>query len=499
MKENKPEGTECSAHPKQECKAFCESCDIPICVLCVSIKHKTHEICELSEKIDTLSDFITKENERVQSIQSEIEKILNHIAKRSAALPNIYKQTRFHISAHAREWHQEIDKAETQLLKDLDVLQEKHAGILLKQRKELEETLKKLKILNQTDLSLAKSKDIFGLMELQLEFENQQLPTYIEETLPACFQPCLFDENFTTSHFGFINTLESQKLPIGDLTQEEKTSLRQALDVPTVLSVFDNRVPPANKENETRLYDLVPFDDDRVWVGGYSYELKLFDFQGRLHNTVPITDYGGYLSLHDGHAVYANRNDNTVKKFINGKEETLFCTKEWKPYGMTCTAALDFLVCLRTSDETESKVVRYSISCDVLQEIQYDSQYQPLFGKTNYVVENGNGDVCVADWDKKAITVVDKFGIFRFSYKGNKALKENIHGGSLTTDSMRHIIITDYLSNKIHMLDRDGLFLRYIIPDQGIRDPRAVCVVREGELMVGECNSGKVKRIKYLD
>ncbi|XP_062580152.1 uncharacterized protein LOC134242136 [Saccostrea cucullata] len=151
-----------------------------------------------------------------------------------------------------------------------------------------------------------------------------------------------------------------------------------------------------------------------------------------------------------------------------------------------------------STDKTDSKIVRYSSSGDVLQELQYDYQYQPLFKKAVYAVENGNGDICVADWDKKAVTVVDKFGIFRFSYTGNKSSKEDINGGSLTTDNMHHIIITDFQNDKIHMLDRDGRFLRYIIPDQGIETPRAVRVVREGELMVGECITGIIKRIKYL-
>ncbi|XP_062589298.1 uncharacterized protein LOC134250953 [Saccostrea cucullata] len=495
--ENRPDVGECLSHPQQQFSAFCETCDIPICVLCVSIKHKTHNICELSEKVDTLSDIIAKENERLHSMRSEFEKIFDHISKRTAALPHIYKQSKDNISSHARERHQQIDKAEKALHSDLDELQEKHAEVLLKQKKDFGEILKKLKNLKQTVFSLAKSKDVSGLMELKHELENLQVPTFIEETRPAFFQSLKFNESYTTSYFGYIETLESHKLPIDDLKQQDQTySSRQALDVPTVLSSFDTEFPASKINN--RLYDMVPLGDNRVWTGGESLKLKLFDLQGRLHDTVTITYGGMYLTLHDGHVVYSDITNKTLKKVINGKVDTLFSTGEWKPFGITCTAARDFLVCLRTTDQTASKVVRYSSSGDVLQEIQYDSEYQPLFGKTNYVVENGNGDICVADYDKKVMIVVDKFGIFRFSYTGNKESKEEFQATSLTTDSMHHIIITDFLHNKIHMLDRDGRFLRYIIPDQGIRDPRAVCVVREGELMVGECKTGMIKRIQYL-
>ena len=38
------------SHPKHECSAFCNTCDFPTCLLCVPIKHKSHNLCELSEK-----------------------------------------------------------------------------------------------------------------------------------------------------------------------------------------------------------------------------------------------------------------------------------------------------------------------------------------------------------------------------------------------------------------------------------------------------------------
>nr|XP_022327790.1 uncharacterized protein LOC111127076 [Crassostrea virginica] len=58
---------------------------------------------------------------------------------------------------------------------------------------------------------------------------------------------------------------------------------------------------------------------------------------------------------------------------------------------------------------------------------------------------------------------------------------------------------TDLKGNKIHLLDRDGRFLRYIIPDGGIEHPRAVCIISVGEMIVGESMTGVAKTIRFQE
>ena len=49
------------------------------------------------------------------------------------------------------------------------------------------------------------------------------------------------------------------------------------------------------------------------------------------------------------------------------------------------------------------------------------------------------------------------------------------------------------------MLGRDGRFLRYIIPDGGIKHPRGVCIICVGEMIVGESMTGVAKSIRFLE
>ncbi|XP_078322979.1 uncharacterized protein LOC144622229 [Crassostrea virginica] len=215
---------------------------------------------------------------------------------------------------------------------------------------------------------------------------------------------------------------------------------RKVLEAPSVSSVIDTGFPASEKYNN-RLYDMAVTDDQKVWMGGYSRELKLFDLQGHLLRTVPI-------------------------------------------------ATIVMYICY------QSKVVRYSSAGTVLQEIQYDSQYQSLYQDAWYIAENVNGDIIVTDFQKRKVIAVDILGLSRYTYSGRN---NDLDACSVATDSVGHVFVTDYTGDKIHMLDRNGRFLRYITPQGGIKGPRAVCMISDGEMIVGEQNTGLAKRIKLLE
>ena len=175
---------------------------------------------------------------------------------------------------------------------------------------------------------------------------------------------------------------------------------------------------------------------------------------------------------------------------------TMFSTGNWTPYGITGSASGDLLVCLHK--DGQSKVVRYSSTGTVLQEIQYDSQCQPLYLGVWYIAENVNGDIVVTDFNykKKQVIAVNRLGIFRYTYSEKESA---FYPMGVVTNSFGHVIVTNFSGHKIHMLDRDGQFLRYIIPEGGIKYPRAVCRMENGEIIVGESVSCIAKGIKFFE
>ena len=307
------------------------------------------------------------------------------------------------------------------------------------------------------------------------------------------------NENDMQNYFANIEKmLETKFSSFKKRLVPDPDSGRKVLEVPTVSSVIDTGLSSSVINRFGNKYfslkDMVVTDDQKVWVGGYNNELKLFDLKGNLHRTVNIW-IGNHICMYKKQLLFSAWIQNSVKKISDDDTVvTMFTTGDWEPYGITESAFGDLLVCLRKGDQ--SKVVRYNSTGTVLQEIQYVSHSQPLYRKAWYIAENNNLDIIVTYFAKKKVIAVDILGKFRYIYPGRNS---DIYAGSVATDSVGHVYITDYSDDKIHMLDRDGRFLRYIIPEGGLKFPNAICMIGDSEMIVGEQHTGLVKRIRIVE
>lgn len=174
--------------------------------------------------------------------------------------------------------------------------------------------------------------------------------------------------------------------------------------------------------------------------------------------------------------------------------------QEWKPNFRCCSATGDFLVVMFKDNDEDAKVVRYAGSTEK-QTIQFDSEGRPLFlipndqcgtDCTTYIAENRNLDICVADVHKHAIIVVNRAGELRFRYT---SITKPV---GIATDSQGRILAADSQNNRIHILDQDGQFLRYIDNcDLYTSTPWSLSVDNDDKLVVLMKDSGSVKKIQY--
>eukprot|EP00105_Crassostrea_gigas_P041866 XP_019926014.1 PREDICTED: uncharacterized protein LOC105335830 [Crassostrea gigas] len=202
-----------------------------------------------------------------------------------------------------------------------------------------------------------------------------------------------------------------------------------------------------------------------------------------------IATYGSYDEFKRGITV------NNIFWTQNTPESN---TYSWKPHGIAFSK-YHLLVCLWNQKfrqqsigkvmkiRTEKNGVPNNRTCI---EIQSDKNI-PLYVCPTYIVENGNGDICVSD--VRAVVVTDAGGMLRFRYEGNSC-KSNFDPYGICCDSSCNIIVADMKNDKIHMVDKDGEFLHHVTYE-GIRMPRALSIDSNDHVYVGEWDSDSIKII----
>ena len=145
--------------------------------------------------------------------------------------------------------------------------------------------------------------------------------------------------------------------------------------------------------------------------------------------------------------------------------------------------------------------MRYSGSTKK-QTIQWDDQGNQLYSSgygCKYLSENRNSDICVADDKKHTVVVVSSAGKLRFRYTGpHSTYWQYFKPTGITTDSQGNILISDFPDHRIHIIDQDGHFLRFI-RNCGLHRPSGLCVDSRDDLYVTESVSGKVKKLQYYN
>ncbi|XP_078312231.1 uncharacterized protein LOC144618955 [Crassostrea virginica] len=224
---------------------------------------------------------------------------------------------------------------------------------------------------------------------------------------------------------------------------------------------------------------------DRVWVSDRNNLILTDTATGKqLHSVEDSLFYGtGKHTVNcDSELIYIDK-DNNINKLSSDMKTTTSLIKHtdttWDPRCVYCSPSSgDLLVGMfRWDTDTYTytrtgKVMRYDNTGKHKQTIPHDDNTpHTLYETPHHITENNNGDVLVSDWYRGAVVVTSGEGVHRFSYTGPPSGSLNPRG--ICTDVMSHILVSDFNTRTVQMLDRDGQFLSYLLTRQspGIHGP----------------------------
>ena len=276
-------------------------------------------------------------------------------------------------------------------------------------------------------------------------------------------------------------------------TEQSKSDMKQTLSLPSSFTkVREYSVPSVDNVCHVSIDR-----SDRLWVSDDLGILVQTDLQGILLQKIQTSNgqIGCHTVTQDGGLIYSDISKKVIYRITPDKNVTEFIkTGDWTPISVHSSRINgDILVGIRKT--RKAKFTRYSKAGKEIQNIQRGNQRQELYSEPRYTTENSNGDICTSDYKKGAV-VVNKSGQHRFSYIGHGS---EFRPYGICTDVLGHILVYDSVSDTVHLLDQDGGFFSVILSSQqGIENPRDVCVDEENNLYVGQHNTNTVSVYKYL-
>ena len=472
---------QCTKHSAKACTQVCTECNIPICSLCVFFsEHKEHDTEDILKVFEIKKKQIQKDLQDLEtSIYPKYQEAATNIPVQRADINKRSQKLTTALDKQGEVLHTEIDTIIQGMKSEILDMDAQHIAALDRQENAINHTIPEI---TQIILDLKRLLDTSDFC-LVSEYTSR---TEEFRSLPAQFQ--VFFPTFTPQAINREEILQQ----IGSLSKQAITFL---LDEPMIITDIQTEYE--------YLYSVLCLSDSELWTCGIDKSMRLYNLQGELLKSVRTEpdNYPQDIAVtHRGELVYTDFNDSSINLVRGTTIQTLIRLRNWRPRGLCNTSSGALLVSMRSEDEKQTKVVRYFGSTET-QSIQWDDRGKPLYSSSyvHYIKslsENKNLDICVADYFAGAVVVVSAAGKLRFRYTGPPSTPQEFYPRGIITDSRANILISDYDNHRIHIIDQDGQFLRYI-HKCGIHLPRGLCVDSRDNLFVAEYRKCKVKKIQY--
>ncbi|XP_062596330.1 uncharacterized protein LOC134257753 [Saccostrea cucullata] len=485
----------CQLHPQSDeyYSQYCHECGVPVCKLCAqSPSHHSHTLDDLNSLYLQYREKYREWYKRIRlellpQVKIEQDNIEKDLERRNRQFTEILKR----LEEQAKNLKTLIDEVVAEHRSSITDLQNSQLSTLQNSGQELLSNEKKLNnILEGFEKSANMPATFFFYVKenpiVELESLNiSKLPT-------PYYKEANFNKNDIQTLIGVIGE-ETQK-------QISRTPSRTpSMEAEAVNTVTEMKL---NIPHITHVRHISCGTSDRLWISG-TEDLVLTDIKTKktLYKLPVTTDgYGCHSVNREGALIFIDGASN-IKKLSEGREAELLMrtTEPWKPISIHCSHSSDTLLIGMIIPLKSAKVVCYNGAGQEIQTLQNDHRGKPLYEAPAYITEN-NGDVIVSDYKRRAVIVMEKTGKHCFSYRGPPlGSTTELWPRGVCTDSQTNILVSDFYTQMVHIVDNDGHFLRYLHVDQGLRKPFGLCFDSEKNMVVvGSYEINTVHLYHYL-
>ena len=532
-------GLSCHIHPNNAPEFWCETCEVPICVYCITDKHKSHTCSNITTVLSEARDEMVEEMNTLRDKTIwEWEYNLQQARGITTDYLDEIDETEKDLLARAKEIHQEVDSI---LYKIQQSIREKRANGLARlqqQEKDIADRLMQLKDEVQTYEDQIRDADPNVLLQFRqgVKQNRNTMPSSPVEFLgrivfaPGRTNLTKLEEMFGFEAFQFKHIEQTKSDFYSDSSDENETASMPNSDQ-TIVKASDkySRRDITNKSliSNPSVLRTVSVDEcsavmhiaciDKglawLWTGNeIDNTIQLMDREGTVKHTIETEcDCKDFAVSSDGDILLADFKFKFIRTITRQNKRSILFKTKWKPTGICCLPNSDIVV-------TFNKIHRvciYNRRGQIKGTLDHIAYGYPSSVSTNKV--NQDIYMCAYEYpysNEGKLIAVGYDGQVRYEYSGHDDDDDDNDDDyyyrshyvrefcptEVCTDQMGHVIITDL--DRIHILDQDGSFIQFIIlpntEEESYFLPSTVDVDRDGHVWIWQTD-GDVKIAKYLE
>ncbi|XP_061175598.1 uncharacterized protein LOC133184525 [Saccostrea echinata] len=500
----------CLDHPCKEYTMCCKLCRIPVCHECIGEKHAKHTLCSMESMFEECMKKIAVDDMKIKaSLKPEIEERLSKLKSIKNDIKKGYCQLRDQAIEQKEAFKKLVDKVFEETIELVDANKKRDIEDIEKYEKEMNE---QSSILDEI-LGFYRSKMIAHPTELIFYIKDHpEDATFsdLSEILgftPPVFQKGFLNKDHITWQFGsFLPSVITQSVEESTEKQEnqsaepeeyvpsqeeEQQEERKVLPFPKCLFEFEFSV--------SDMYFVKYVHSQKFLLSGKQKDIFVVNEGGKRICAIPTSTGIGYPSglapTREGGIFYSDNKNKCIRKVSPDNIDNVAFRTNGRPLGICTTRSGDVIVCLQ--DCPGGKVVKYDERGHLKLEITHKYLIEPFC-----VCLNINNDICISDAISQKVIVVDRYNKERFVYEGGYSWLSTFwkfFPCDLATDSLGNILIADRENATIHIIDKDGYFLRYLLTKRDeLVWPHGVCIDNKDRLWVADQVSSKIRVFEYL-
>ena len=376
------------------------------------------------------------------------------------------ERTDAELDLRASEFHKKVDEILQQSKKQLRDLKASGLAILVGHEKEITKRLSEIKEKIKECEDVLRNGDMDSLMQYEVSQDKEKSDLDKEKSdlsnmpcvLPPIFTPGKIDKSFVKM-FGSLTTVPTDN---ADASQCREGRNVNRADSPRFPQHEALQKPSLHKESEEQDTFVTPtiicLGSDRAWVERQK-RLELVDSKGTVLDSIDTDFYFSDVALSaNGELLLTDRTNDCVKSISPSRKVKKLFNTPWEPWGLCCLPSGNILV---TFLEDGGAII-YNASGKEVQQLSKTQLKHPY----NVTVNRFNNDICIINKDDIYINspgrIVAFDSKFQQRYEYCSRQRDKFFPIDVCTDSKGNALITDFNTDKIHLIDENGhSFLRF--------------------------------------